>query len=319
MGSYAQNTYWDPTLGKRVARTTAPAVTTPTVTPTQTVTPAATTQAPAQAPANDYQSVRDYAAGKGVNVDYKDGTYNFSSQTDPALKMAWSGQNLNGMTLDPNKQTNFVTDTKAFDTALSGLYNKTPAAPVQTQQPQQTMDFDAMYSKLWDNVQSIANQAKYSDMESTGYDSDAYQSALADIKAASDPLHQQKLKDIKLAQDEAELALRSQMAGQGALDSSEMNTQMAKLKGNYLDQDVALDAEYENNMAQMANAILQSNLSRKSSSESSYNSMIGNLAQMYMNGSLDLTKFVMDDAYRQAALGQDATNNYLNYFGTIAG
>ncbi len=329
MGSYAQNTMWDPVLGKRVPRTTNNTTSAPVGSASNPVpikssayapgynpTPSAT---PVSSPATQKaQTLREYASANGYDVGYDQNTGNVSLSKN-GQTYAWQGTSpISGLSLKDG--TNSISDLGTFEKQLGSIFKpeaaQTKVQPVQNQQ-MQPLDFDAIQEKLWSRVESMLPKSFASGQSSeTGtFNNEGYKKALDDLRAAADPLHQLKLKQLKQAQDEAELALRAQMAGAGAYDSSEMDKRLAKLSGDYFTGVANEDAQYEANLGNLAAAVYQAGLSRDTQKESSYNQMIANLAQMYLNGTLDLTKFALDDAYRRAALGQEATNTYLSTIG----
>jgi len=266
------------------------------------------------------QTLRDYANNNNIGVNYNSGT-NQVSLSGNGNTMAWNAgnpiaglQNYNGV--------NYITDAKAFENSIAGLKAATTQAPTATNPTAQNSYInqdvltqlqaliDSNYERALSFLPSNTGQSN-----SATYANDVYTQALADLKTATDPLHQIKLQELQRGEAEAQKVLAAKMAENNAYDSSTMNEQLAKLKSDYLNAAATEDATYESNLATLANGIMQAGLSRESSDNASYNNLVAQLASAYMNGTINLTQFVLDDAYRRAVLAQQATDSFNSTYG----
>lgn len=259
------------------------------------------TAQPSGANVSGLTSLRDAATTAGLDLGYnpQDGLVSLSYKGGTPLSFKAEG-GYGGTTYD-GSGTNYINDPASWQKTvdlLKGSTVKTPA-PVTPLAAPPTFDYQSAFADMMGQMSGMVSQPQTN--------SGSLEDALASVKAAADPLHAIKLKDLEQKQMLAEKSLMGMVsgAGGGAYDSSEAVRKMAELKGGYLDATALEDAQYQSDMMNLASGVYQAGLNRDSQSEASYNAAISSLASAALSGSVDLARFAMDDAYRKAVLAQD--------------
>lgn len=253
--------------------------------------------------AGDKQSIASWGQANGINV-YYDPVNNLTYVNN----VPFAPNKVPGMTYDPVSMHNYVTNPNELLSAI-GIQPQQPQVP-QVPQANYGQDMMNMLNEWWNNMQGQL----IAPTQNVGNFDDAYNQMLASTNAAREvaraDLEQNKNQNIK--------AMAAHLAGQNLYGSSLYEDRAADIYNTNDRAVAALEAAFSKDAAALANQLYGTELGAYTSGINSYNQGMVTLGSAFLNGMIDINKFISDDAYRQAVLATDIGRNALAELGTIA-
>lgn len=279
-------------------------------------------------PTASLPTLYDWGKNNGLDIGWDNGQITFTKNGQTK-----SASTLNGLTFDSGQNRNLVSNPSVLNTSIAELFGNSKANTGKAQEATDNVsqlknwvnqnsgqqaatsnnDFAATYNQMYSQLQSMLQGLQPSAQTPD------LQGQIASLRTLLSP--QQEITKTKIAQarDDALKQVMNNLAKRGGgLESSEADEQVAKLFANTENAQSLADAEFEATLANMANTNYQNAISNQTSAQNAYIQASSNLGMQFLSGAVDLARFLMDDAYRNAVLSKDYTEMYLNYGGEVA-
>lgn len=133
------------------------------------------------------------------------------------------------------------------------------------------------------------------------------------------PLYEDSAKRAELEKQQNIKDLAASLSGRGVYNSNINEEKAAEIMNKYANIAAMRDANMQNQIAGLAQPAYRQALDQQYKDKTNYNQMMINLALQMMNGMIDYTKFITNDAYRKQVLGQQIFENNLQRFGYLPG
>lgn len=144
-----------------------------------------------------------------------------------------------------------------------------------------------------------------------------FNSTLTTVQNQLDPLLQVQLSAMKQNKEQSKKELAENLSNRGVYNSTINDDELSRMLSEYGDQESALRANFLANVGNQAQSVYQNDLGQYNASQENYNQRMVNLGMALLNGTIDQTRFLMDDAYRNATLAKLFGDSALSNFGVI--
>jgi len=188
------------------------------------------------------------------------------------------------------------------------IINQSAAQAVAQNKPQiDTNVFEGAWQKFMDWAQPY--------MQKPETQVPTYENISEEIRQQLAPIHEVNLGNLKMSRDQALKAIADNLAARGVYNSDINEEKSAELLNKYGNAEALANAQFENDIANYAQGIYRERVARAEQAEQQYNQGMINLGLAMLNGMIDTTRFLMDDAYRQAVLSRSFAGDVLSNFG----